>query len=224
MTEERREPVGNSDCQRESEQRGLNYTFLSNMFLEEVTEEFLRHMKEQCSLLEGEWERYAAGLPSEDLGVARTEAAADFAALLLNMSADPVFPYESVYMSEERLLMRRARDEVLALYRGEGFMCTETLNVPEDHVGIEMEFMARLCDREAKAYAAGDSRAAQAVRGAQRAFLHDHLMKWVPRLCDDLAARAGTGLYRGLAETTRLYLAFECEELDLSRMAVSLDG
>lgn len=224
MTEERREPVGNLDCQRESEQRGLTYTFLSNMFLEEVTEEFLRHMKEQCPFLEGEWERYAAGLPSEDLGVARTEAAADFAALLLNMSADPVFPYESVYTSEERLLMRRARDEVLALYRGEGFMCTEALNVPEDHVGIEMEFMARLCDREARAHAAGDSQAAKAVRGVQRAFLRDHLMKWVPRLCDDLAARAGTGLYRGLAETTRQFLAFECEELDLSRMAVSLDG
>lgn len=224
MIKVRREPVGNLDCQREGEERGLTYTFLSNMFLEEVTEEFLRHMKEQSSLLEGEWERYAAELSSEDLGAARTEAAAEFAALLLNMSADPVFPYESVYMSDERLLMRHARDEVLALYRGEGFVRADSLNVPEDHVGIEMEFMARLCDREVKAHAVGDSQTAQAVRGVERVFLHDHLMKWVPRLCDDLAARAGTGLYRGLAETTRLFLAFECEELELSRVAIPLDG
>ena len=37
------------------------------------------------------------------------DAASDFAALLLNMSPNPVIAYESVYTSEEGLLMQNAR-------------------------------------------------------------------------------------------------------------------
>lgn len=81
----------------EAEARELTYSFLSHLFLEEVSEDFLARLAEEPPSLEGELGRYAAGLAGVDLAAARTEAAAEFAALLLNMSADPVFPYESVY-------------------------------------------------------------------------------------------------------------------------------
>ena len=198
------------------EAREATYSFLSHMFLEEVTEEFLARLAERPPRLEGELGRFVAELPSADLASVRTEAAAEFAALLLNMSADPVFPYESVYTSAERLLMQKARDEVLADYRSSGFERAGDLNVPEDHVAIEFEFMARLCRKELDAASAGDDAAADAAHEAQRAFARDHLLTWVPQLCDDLERRAKLGLYLGLAETTRQFLEFEREELALA--------
>ncbi len=198
------------------EAREVTYSFLSHMFLEEVTEEFLARLAERPPQLEGELGRFVAELPSADLASVRTEAAAEFAALLLNMSADPVFPYESVYTSAERLLMQKARDEVLADYRSSGFERAGDLNVPEDHVAIEFEFMARLCRKELDAASAGDDAAADTAHEAQRAFARDHLLTWVPQLCDDLERRAKLGLYRGLAETTRQFLEFEREELALA--------
>lgn len=197
----------------EAEARELTYSFLSHLFLEEVTEGFLARLAEEPPALEGELGRYAVGLAGADLTAARTGAAAEFAALLLNMSADPVHPYESVYTSAERLLMQRSRDEVLAAYRAQGFERSGDLNVPEDHAGIELEFMARLCRKEADALASGDEARVEAAREAQRAFLRDHVLAWLPQLCDDLEKRAKPGLYRGLAETTRQFLAFEREEL-----------
>lgn len=201
------------ECGTEAEARELTYSFLSHLFLEEVSEDFLARLAKEPPSLEGEFGRYAAGLAGADLVAVRTEAAAEFAALLLNMSANPVHPYESVYTSPERLLMQRSRDEVLAAYRVQGFERSGDLNVPEDHAGIELEFMARLCRKEADALAAGDEVGAEAACEAQRAFLRDHLLVWFPQLCDDLEKRAKSGLYRGLAETTRQFLAFEREEL-----------
>ena len=128
-------------------------------------------------------------------------------------SAQKAFPYESVYTSAERLLMQRSRDEVLAAYRAQGFERSGDLNVPEDHAGIELAFMARLCRKEADALAAGDEVGAEAARETQRVFLRDHVLAWFPQLCADLEKRAKRGLYRGLAETVRQFLAFEREEL-----------
>ena len=202
-------------CERiaEVEARELTYSLLSRLFLEEVSEDFLSRLAEESLPREGELGRYAAELSGADLAALRAEAAAEFAALLLNMSADPVFPYESVYTSAEHLLMQRSRDEVLAAYRAQGFERSGDLNVPEDHVGIELEFMARLCCKEAEALAANDGAGVDAARVAQQDFLRDHLLVWIPQLCDDLEKRAKPGLYRGLAETARQFLVFEREEL-----------
>lgn len=197
------------------EARRLTYGLLSRLFLEEVPADLLAQMRDDPPFAEGEGElgRYMAGLAGADLEQARTDAVAEFASLLLNMSADPVFPYESVYTSPERLMMQQARDEVLAAYRAAGLAQTGAVKVPEDHAAIELEFMAKLCERERAALDGGDDAAREEAREAQRAFLHDHLLAWMPQLCDDLEKRAHTGLYRGLAETTRQFLAFEKDEL-----------
>ena len=53
---------------------------------------------------------YFASLRGNDIEQARGDAASDFAALLLNMSPNPVIAYKSVCTSEEGLLMQDARD------------------------------------------------------------------------------------------------------------------
>ena len=74
--------------------------------------------------------------------------------------------------------------------------------------------MARLCRKELDAMTGGDEEAVWDVRRTQQTFVRDHLLVWMPRMCDDLEARAKSGLYRGLAQTTRRFLSLEREELD----------
>lgn len=203
------------DVHTEAETRALTYSFLSHAFLEEVTIGFLEQLAAHPPVLEGELSRFAAELPSADLATVRTDVVADFSALFLGMSANPVSPYESVYTSSKRIMMQEARDQVVETYRAEGFRRSNGVNLPEDHIGFELEFMACLCRKEAAALAAADAAAAGAAFIAQQAFLSDHLLAWVPQFCDDVKRHARTGFFRGLAETMQEFLAFEKTSLSL---------
>jgi anaerobic sulfite reductase subunit A len=41
--------------------------------------------------------------------------------------------------------MQEARDQVVALYRAKGLDKVAELELPEDHIALEFEFMAHLC-------------------------------------------------------------------------------
>lgn len=194
--------------------RMLTYQLLSSLLFSEPTAEMLANLHSSPSP-EGKLGDYLSELPEDDAGLeqARVDAAADFAALFLGMSAHPVAPYESVYTSPEQLLMQDARDEVLAAYRQNGFQQAEGLHLPEDHAATELEFMAKLCEREMMGLQEGDAMVVGEARAAQAAFLKDHLQAWLPRFCDDVQARASTGLYAGVAQLLAQVLAAEAEEL-----------
>lgn len=193
--------------------RMLTYQLLSSLLFTEPSIELLQSLSSLPSSA-GKLGEYLSGLPGEGgWEQARIDAAADFAALFLGMSADPVSPYESVYTSEEHLLMQDARDEVLAAYRANGFQQVEDLHLPEDHASTELEFMAKLCEREMVGLQENDALAVGQASAAQVAFLKDHLMVWMPQMCADVAARAKTGLYAGLAEMLEQVIAAEAEML-----------
>ncbi len=163
-----------------SEQADLNarrvtYSFLSNMFLKEVTEDFLSELGQNSSISQGDLGKFIQGLATADLSEVRRSAVADFSSMLLNMSVDPVYPYESVYTSSERLLMQEARHKVLGIYLKEGFACSDAVQIPEDHVGIELEFMARMCQKELDALTQDDIAKAQEARKIQKMFVEEHL-------------------------------------------------
>lgn len=132
----------------------------------------------------------------------RPQLAADYAHLFLgageyqNIIASP---YESVYTSEENLLMQDARDEVLACYRAWGLDAPEGNGVPEDHASFELMFMSQLADRTAEALAEPRPCVAHALLESQQQFLREHLLVWMPQLCADIDRNAKTDFYRGVA-------------------------
>ncbi len=193
--------------------RTATYEMLAGLFLKEVTAEFLEGLRDDARFADGPLGEYAASLAGADLQQARVDAAADYSALFLGMSAAPVPPYESVYTSEVQLLMQEARDDAVRAYRGHGFAPAAEFNLPEDHAGVELQFMALLCRAQLTALREGDEERAERLAADQAEFLRNHLLGWMPRLCDDVEKRAKTGLYRGLARMTRQFLEFEQEDL-----------
>lgn len=198
-----------------AEARRATYLFLSSMFLSEAPQSVFEELARNPSSYEGVLGEYASKLSQADLGQERVNSAADFARLFLGMSPNPVPPYESVYRSEKRLLMQESRDEVVAAYAAWGFRCSSDLRLPEDHAALELEFMAQLCQKELDALEACEAVELGVVAKAQEAFLRDHLLAWMPQLCDDVLARTKAGLYAGLAEAAKVFLSFEAEAFGL---------
>lgn len=143
---------------QQAQQRGMTYAFLARALSdEEIPVSFLASLR-GVELGSGtELDDFARGLADADLEHQRAELAADHASALLGMSADPVSPYESVHTSDTHLMMQEARDEVVAAYRAQGFAASDALRTPEDHISLELSFMAALCEQLADALASSET-------------------------------------------------------------------
>ena len=150
-------------------------------------------------------------------GGTRQELAVDYARVFLGAgSYDRILapPYESVFTSEERILMQDARDEVLAIYRSAGLDKKNSWKEGEDHVALELEFEQVLANRTAEALRKSDEEEAAALLTTQRNFLEDHLLSWVPMMTTDMKRFAKTDLYQGLAYLTDGFLNTDKAFLD----------
>ena len=194
------------------ENRRSTYIFLSRVYAKEVSLDLL-HKLTDVQGINGMLKEFIEKLKGSGLKKVELELATEYASLFLNAGRHPVFPYESVYTSEERLLMQEARDEVLSEYRQEGLDKIRGFKEPEDHIAIELEFMSYLCQKTIDLIEKGDKEAALAYLSKQKDFLEKHLMVWVPAFCDDLEQAAKSDFYRGIARLTKSYLELEKETL-----------
>jgi TorA-specific chaperone len=192
-------------------ERLLAYRFLATAYQGELTLPFLEALRKDPPLMEGELGDFISSLAQADLEQLRIDLAAEYAALFLGMSAQPVPPFESVYTSEGRLLMQEAHRLVVAEYARAGFRKDESFKLSEDHLALELEFMATLIKRTLTAVEAGDAASARELLAWQRDFFGAHILNWAYRFCDDVEKRAQTPFYRGLASLTRNCLDQERE-------------
>jgi putative dimethyl sulfoxide reductase chaperone len=113
--------------------------------------------------------------------------------------------YEGSY-EPDSFSATRELDELAGFYRAFGADTGGSRSDRPDHVGVELEFFAYLA---AKRLAAATEEERAICRGAEDAFLLDHLGRWFPGLCRRTAELA-TGFYSALA---RLGERFVTEEL-----------
>jgi len=158
--------------------------------------------------LDSAWRNLVDAL--NDLGAdARHRLAVEHTRLLagLQEGAGPAPPFESAWQpgheaGEIALLVQRA-------YAAAGFADIDINAGAQDHLAVELKFMALLAMREAEAWWQDDGKSVATRILQQQAFL-DHHLNWVPRWVDGLANQtqepaywALTGLISaGLAQTT----------------------
>jgi putative dimethyl sulfoxide reductase chaperone len=203
--------------------RGATYALLSQLLREEVSIDLLERLVADLAGNQaagdvagpgyGTLRQFAQRVEHTDLAQVKSELSVEYSRLFLTGRTTGVHPYESVYTSEERLLMQQARDEVLAVYRQEGLAKAKAFKEPEDHLAVEFDFMSLLCEKTSDALADGQTDAALALLDKQQSFLTEHLLVWVPRFCRDLVKAAHSDFYRGVAMVAQEYLNQEAETL-----------
>lgn len=210
-------------------ERAEFYRLLASLYFKEVSEEFIARLKGLPAELSDE-----AGLLGEGFKELRdyfarrgpdprTDLAADYARIFLAagmFEGDAGCPYESIYTSEEKLVMQEARDEVRAVYLAHSVNVNEELRLPEDHLSFELEFLAILSDRAAELAKARDMQGLVENLKTQVGFIDAHLLNWLEKLEERVIELARHRFYpaimhitEGYLEQDRAFLSEACEAL-----------
>lgn len=128
---------------------------------------------------------------------------ADYTRLFIGPAQVLTPPWESVYVSEERLTFQKETLDVRNWYKRFGLQADKLHNEPDDHIGLELEFIAHLATQALNALEKHDTAAFERSLDAQRGFLTEHLLKWAPDWCGQVQSQARNDFYRGISSLTR---------------------
>ena len=199
--------------------RAKLYSFLSRIFRVEINEKLLGDMKtctnKQVNINDPE---IAEGYAELRNFLEKTEInkeivddlAADYASLFLGIGRHPAHPYESVYLSKEKIVMRQPWNDILKIYNAEGLQKVEWFKEPEDHIAIELEFMVYLCLKMRGALDKDNFDEAQRLSNIQNDFLNKHLKAWITKFCDDIVKGAPKhNFYKSIGIIAKRYILLE---------------
>jgi putative dimethyl sulfoxide reductase chaperone len=155
---------------------------------------------EGIRLIEG-FSRACEGRPVKELA---TELAVERTRLLrgLKPGYGPPPPYESVYLGLDGQPQMQATAAVAKSYAEAGVALPEGLKEQPDYIGLELDFMRHLTEKEARAWAEGNRDEAVRIVEKERSFLEEHLARWVPRFCEVMDGASRLDYYRGIARMT----------------------
>ena len=130
--------------------------------------------------------------------------------------------WESVYFSKGRLLFQEQTLQVREWYASFGLQTERKHREPDDHIGLELGFIAHLATLALNSLEAGDQPAAEKNLQAQRDFLTQRLLRWEPAWAELVEKHAETNFYRGLARLMHgaLLAAVELLHVELSKETI----
>lgn len=171
--------------------------------------------------MDGAWLALANAVPGLEM-ISLDELGGEFTRLIsgIQEGMGPPPPFESLWR-EDRLI-GESTVAVIETYARAGFADIDPEAGPQDHIGVELKFMALLALREAEARHTHDLAGARQRLSQQRDFLVQHLATWAPRWVEALIRQARLPLYAALAGLLKAGLDQAALELnDLTRQSAS---
>ncbi|WP_172119399.1 TorD/DmsD family molecular chaperone [Actinomyces faecalis] len=111
-------------------------------------------------------------------------------------------PFESVHRNEEGLVFDAVTLEVRSAYLRAGLRAPALNREPDDHLGLELDFLARCCTAALDALERGNEDVADSYLAVAQEFTHDHLLTWAPAVLERARGASRTRWMRGLEELT----------------------
>lgn len=218
--------------------RASMYRFLSAVYVAPCGEDLLRKLRDAELLAEissllgktavAELQHFAG---TDEIGGEVASLKQEYMDLFAVPTGRYVTPFEDVYRGsaegEQEVRGPLLGERAIAarrMYRAAGAEMDRECKELPTHIGVELAFMAFLCEREEEATwrekeaslgGQGKARSADSnrYRELQSRFLGEHLSKWFPRLSREIRKNAKSSFYRGLAVITEEFLARETEAL-----------
>ena len=228
----------NEDFESMSEDRFDNYGILSRLFRVEIDEETLKELCDSPQLPVTGNGSFDEGYSSireylnsiDDLDKALSDLAVDYAYTFIGYGIDPnsqeaagssllhaAYPYESVYVTGEKILSGEINDEITTLFSSFGFHPSKYRIMANSHIACELEFLQYLVGQEVSNFRNGSAGEIESLRSAEMSFIDNHLLNWIDGLRDAINQRGQTAFYGNLAAMTKGWLeqdrSFLCSEL-----------
>lgn len=201
--------------------RQFAYDVLRRLFMEEPTPELLRYLSEAGLALfpcEDSLPVMADAVSAmqTDLQARNLQAGSedfedlhwDFTRLFIGPEAPPVAPWESTYVSRDKLLFQESTLAVKSFYQKYGFELGHKEFEAADHIGYELDFMWNLSQKivECTELTAELTDESKVLLQASSLFLNNHLLAFITPFCRDLHNHANTPFYRQLSALLEPFL------------------
>lgn len=108
-------------------------------------------------------------------------------------------PWGSVYFTRDRLIFQEQTLEVRNWYQRFGLAAEKLHQEPDDHIGLELIFLAHLAQLGLAALDAGDDAQFMRIMAAQWRFLQEQPLRWANQWCTDVIEFSRGKFYRGVA-------------------------
>ncbi len=139
----------------------------------------------------------------------------DYTRLFIGLDVHRAPPWESVYYNRERMVFQEQTLQVREWYARFGVQAEKLNREPDDHIGLEMLFIAHLGSLALQAIEQNNEPKLNEILQAQRDFLSDHLLRWGPVWAKLVKQHAATDFYRGIAHLTHGALLAIAETLEI---------
>ncbi|MDO4665841.1 MAG: molecular chaperone TorD family protein [Actinomycetaceae bacterium] len=107
-------------------------------------------------------------------------------------------PYESVHRGEDHLIFDTQTVQVRRAFFEMGYEAPKIGHEPDDHIGLELDFLSKCCLRAADLLEDGEGEKAEEVLAATVNFTTDHFLQWVPGMLEAAAQNAQTQWVQGI--------------------------
>ncbi|SDH05443.1 TorD/DmsD family molecular chaperone [Desulfosporosinus hippei] len=142
------------------------------------------------------------------------EVRTEYTRLFLGPTKLPAPPWESVYVSKERLLFQESTLEVRRCYLKYNYLPARYRFEADDHLALELDFMYNLSNLAEAAFQGEDLSEFREILKDQKIFLAEHLLVWVPQFAFDLESATTHSFYRGIVSLLKKYLKTDIEVID----------
>ena len=124
-----------------------------------------------------------------------TAARTEYAHVFLGPGALPSSPWESVHITGKNLLFQPQTLNVRDSYRSAGFLPMRYPAVADDHIALELDFLANVATKARNSFDENDRAACIQSLSIHRQFLDDHLLVWIDEYRNELAQDGMSDFY-----------------------------
>lgn len=111
-------------------------------------------------------------------------------------------PYASYYLNQG-VLMGPPALAARRAYVEWGLVPEEMGRVHDDHVALELAFLAHVTEEATSAWELGDLARVEACAATEKAFVREHLVGWMFQFCDRMKTASSVPFFQQLATVTR---------------------
>ncbi len=126
------------------------------------------------------------------------ELKSEYNRLFIGPGPLPAPPWESVYLSKEKIIFDEHTLAVRDFYKRWKVVPTRINKEPDDHIGFELEFMAILISKSIRALEEGNMEELKDVIKGQVEFLDNHLLVWIDEFSYKLTNSTVEPFYKGI--------------------------